>query len=446
MIAHSLSASFLQLVHGNSFLSGGLVLGTLGAAVASMSSVPARTFLWLRDSVITSFEVSAQDPSFFWFQHWLSGKEFSKRSRRFLLSTSRGVGASESSTQTIPEILLTPAPGLHMFKHEGKWFWLHIKRENLDNASYGVFYRDSFTVSSFLGNKEIFREMTRQAYKASCRAARKGLRIFSYQGYNGWVLSNTKEARPSETLILDGDLYTTLEEDAKRFLEGQQWYSDMSIPWHRGYLLYGPPGSGKSSIVNTIASSMGLDIYIVNLSCKELREIDLMKALASIPINAILLLEEMDTVFKGREKNEKAGTESSISFGGLLNALDGVAAPEGRMVFMTTNHAEHLDPALTRPGRIDVQLHIDNASKDQARRLFAKFFPDASPYQLADVYSLVPDRVLSMASLQEACMRNLRSFAGALAAVIHLAEQVACVNTDAPQVGLPESEEPALAR
>ena len=63
-----------------------------------------------------------------------------------------------------------------------------------------------------------------------------------------------------------------------------------------------------------------------------------------------------------------------MTFSGFLNALDGVASGEERIVFMTTNHAERLDPALIRPGRVDLAELIDDARPEQARRLFLRFY------------------------------------------------------------------------
>lgn len=63
-----------------------------------------------------------------------------------------------------------------------------------------------------------------------------------------------------------------------------------------------------------------------------------------------------------------------MTFSGFLNALDGVASGEERIIFMTTNHPERLDPALIRPGRVDLSLLIDDASPLQAKRLFLQFY------------------------------------------------------------------------
>jgi chaperone BCS1 len=68
----------------------------------------------------------------------------------------------------------------------------------------------------------------------------------------------------------------------------------------------------------------------------------------------------------------------SVTFSGLLNALDGVRSQEGRILMMTTNHREKLDPALLRPGRADVHVELNYASVKQMKGLFKKFFPDST--------------------------------------------------------------------
>ena len=70
--------------------------------------------------------------------------------------------------------------------------------------------------------------------------------------------------------------------------------------------------------------------------------------------------------------------KSSVTFSGLLNALDGVASSEERIIFMTTNHYDRLDPALIRPGRVDIHEILDDAAGEQAQRLFTKFYGTTS--------------------------------------------------------------------
>jgi chaperone BCS1 len=111
-----------------------------------------------------------------------------------------------------------------------------------------------------------------------------------------------------------------------------------------------------------------------------------------VPSRCILLLEDLDAAFTQSVTRDatstgtptaatssKAAAEtndgSTLSLSGLLNSLDGVAAAEGRLLFATTNHIERLDPALSRPGRMDVWVNFTHATKWQAEGIFKCFFP-----------------------------------------------------------------------
>lgn len=67
-----------------------------------------------------------------------------------------------------------------------------------------------------------------------------------------------------------------------------------------------------------------------------------------------------------------------VTFSGLLNCLDGVASTEERLVFMTTNYLDRLDPALIRPGRIDLKQYIGHATKHQLCKMYSRFYPEAA--------------------------------------------------------------------
>ena len=101
-----------------------------------------------------------------------------------------------------------------------------------------------------------------------------------------------------------------------------------------------------------------------------------------IPERSILLLEDIDAAFKNNRTSEQA---NFVTFSGLLNALDGVASSEERVVFMTTNHIERLDPALIRPGRVDVKYYLGFASQSQMSKMFVQFY--SGEYSLAQKFS-----------------------------------------------------------
>jgi mitochondrial chaperone BCS1 len=119
--------------------------------------------------------------------------------------------------------------------------------------------------------------------------------------------------------------------------------------------------------------------------------------LNNIPPRSLLLLEDIDAAFPDRKMDKQAGgyTEcllsgyrSSLTFSGLLNALDGVAASEERLIFMTTNYPDKLDAALIRPGRVDQKYYVGNATEKQAREMFLKFYDGQSELAETFVYNL----------------------------------------------------------
>jgi len=177
---------------------------------------------------------------------------------------------------------------------------------------------------------------------------------------------------------------------------------ELMVILYRGYLLYGTPGSGKSSLIHALAGELALDIYVISLSASWMNDSTLTNLMSRIPARSILLLEDLDAAFthstsrdsdstgapegkkeglKNKDEDEKkdvkkdVNDQNTLSLSGLLNSLDSIQASEGRILFATTNHLERLDPALSRPGRMDVWVEFKNASKYQAEGLFRNFFP-----------------------------------------------------------------------
>merc|ERR1712024_382283 len=76
------------------------------------------------------------------------------------------------------------------------------------------------------------------------------------------------------------------------------------------------------------------------------------------------------------DEEKYKGMAGSVTMSGLLNTLDGIVSGDGRIVCMTTNHIEHLDPALIRPGRCDKKILLDNACDHQIEQLYLQFYPE----------------------------------------------------------------------
>ena len=102
--------------------------------------------------------------------------------------------------------------------------------------------------------------------------------------------------------------------------------------------------------------------------------------MVNLPPKTIILLEDIDRAMpQNRPKLDEndprfKGMQGSVTMSGLLNALDGITGGDGRIVCMTTNHIEQLDPALIRPGRCDKKVLLDNASDEQIEKIYLQYF------------------------------------------------------------------------
>ena len=181
-------------------------------------------------------------------------------------------------------------------------------------------------------------------------------------------------------MLLDKGVAERITTDVKDFLGSSKWYYDRGIPYRRGYLLHGPPGSGKTSFIQALAGELDYGIAQLNLSQRGLTDDRLNALLELVPQRTIVLLEDADAAFANRRQMDADGYQgANVTFSGLLNALDGVGSAEERILFLTTNHIERMDEALIRPGRVDMTVYLGDASRWQVSQFWDRFYGDVDP-------------------------------------------------------------------
>lgn len=192
-----------------------------------------------------------------------------------------------------------------------------------------------------------------------------------------WISEGNRKARLSSSVVLQEGELESIIGDVRNFLceKTATWYWKHGLPFRRSYLFYGPPGTGKTSTIQLIASMFRLNCCFLSVVNSKFSNQDLADALSSIRPNPILVLEDVDSLF---DENRQSKGSTSLTFSGMLNALDGVISREGVLTIMTTNFIDRLDGALIRGGRVDRRFAFALPELDELKRLFSSFYPEAT--------------------------------------------------------------------
>ncbi|KAL4614572.1 hypothetical protein ACB092_07G063200 [Castanea dentata] len=202
-----------------------------------------------------------------------------------------------------------------------------------------------------------------------------------------WVSINLEHPATFEKLAMDPALKMKVKDDLDRFVRRKELYKKVGKVWKRRYLLYGPPGTGKSSLIAAMANYLKFNIYDLNLSGGRYSDADLRRTLLSTSNRSILVIEDIDcgAQLEDREQENNSDTPFiKFTLSGLLNIIDGLWSSCGdeRIIVFTTNHKEKLDPALLRPGRMDVHVHMSYCTMDGFKVLASNYLNIEGDHQL----------------------------------------------------------------
>ncbi|KAH9696260.1 protein HYPER-SENSITIVITY-RELATED 4 [Citrus sinensis] len=199
----------------------------------------------------------------------------------------------------------------------------------------------------------------------SAQEENKTLKLYSLNqdharrfGLDSWHWITFNHPATFDTLAMEAELKKMIIEDLERFVKRKDYYRRVGKAWKRGYLLYGPPGTGKSSLIAAMSNYLNFDIYDLELSAVHSNS-ELRRVLLSTGNRSILVVEDIDCSLE-LEDRQAQPTTVNVTLSGLLNFLDGLWSSCGdeRIIVFTTNHKDRLDPAVLRPGRMDVHIYM----------------------------------------------------------------------------------------
>lgn len=397
-----MEAWIVSLAGSNPVFSGGLALGLLGAVAYWLKDALPATAVFLSRYIVSTVTVDNRDEILFpTVVEYMHARDVLRRINQFTVRAVKDSDAYQSFSDDLrqgvrPRAFLSPAEGFHIFWLDGRLMWM--KRE----VSVGQTIFEKITLSCFGRDKSVLEAFIHAAIEE--RVARELDKIAIYipnpYTHGDWSRARLGNNRRLASIVLKAGQTEQILADLGRFFADKARYDDLGIPWRRGYLLYGAPGTGKTSLVTALASEMRLNVCSLSLAASGITDDKIGSLLAGVPPRSIILIEDVDAFFRQREQQSQ---QVRLSFSGFLNALDGVAAHEGSVVFMTTNHPETLDEALVRSGRIDFRMELGPCDRHQLAGMFRKFHDDPA---LAEAFAAaLPEGELSPAAVQERLLK-----------------------------------------
>ncbi|XP_042683100.1 mitochondrial chaperone BCS1 isoform X2 [Centrocercus urophasianus] len=348
-------SDFVVALKDNPYFGAGFGLVGVGTAMALARKGAQFGLVAFRRHYMITLEVPSKDKSYQWLLNWIS--HHAKRTQHLSVETSY---LQHESGRVSTKFDFVPSPGNHFIWYQRKWIRIERNRERqMIDLNTGTAW-ESVTFTALGTNREIFFNILQEARELALQQQEGRTIMYTAIGTEWRQFGFPRRRRPLSSVVLEKGVSERLVEDVKEFIDNPKWY-----------------------IERALAGELQHSICLLSLSDRSLSDDRLNYLLSVAPQQSIILLEDVDAAFISRdlaaENPAMYQGMGRLTFSGLLNALDGVASTEARIVFMTTNYVDRLDPALVRPGRVDLKQYVGHCSRGQLVRMFQRFYPEQPP-------------------------------------------------------------------
>ena len=367
-----------------------------GAAMGLLRDIPKNLYGWLKHRFTVSLTILDTDPLFEWTKLWLDSLPYSQRARSLSCSLHR---ESDEDFSTDSRAVFAPSYGNHFFRHGKLFIWLKRGKPEQPAAgnTHGAKSPEIITLTVLTTKQAVVRELIREIMDSARVLEQRRVRGY-ISGCGWWRRLPTYQPRKLATVDIPREDECRITEAIHEFLNSRTLYAERGIPYHLNFLFEGLPGTGKTSLASAICGHFGLNLHILNIAGPGMNDDRLVELMLSLPRKSMLLLEDVDAVVPERRQKPstpanqpsnpgevaKAEEQQGITLSGLLNCMDGITAPDGAIIVMTTNHPELLDDALLRPGRVDIRVSFGPASREQIEKMCNRLTPNRKLNGLAD--------------------------------------------------------------
>lgn len=196
--------------------------------------------------------------------------------------------------------------------------------------------------------------------------------LYTISEDSAWDYQSDRRVRKLDSVYMPQELKEDILRDVRKFFseDTKNWYLKHCVPYRRCYLFFGPPGTGKTSMIKALASDLKRNCCFLSMADTSLTGQSLGIAMRHLPDRPLLVIEDLDVVFSGPGMPK-------VSISALLNILDGIMSMDGVLTILTTNHVDRLDKAVIRAGRVDKCLYFGMANDDMLQQCFQSFYPHA---------------------------------------------------------------------
>jgi chaperone BCS1 len=391
-----------------------VVASTVSATIAALFisalkrfllTLPMKLWSYLLKKVTLTVRFGNCDPGFDMLKEWLAAHPYAKKARDVKMEYSQAEG----------RFVLVPGHGSHFLWFNGP-LWIRFAEAPVapGRVSYGGYKEESYSVTMLA-----MQHAKMQAFMSELSQFKKkevsALSVYTWRG-GYWSWSGHKRKRSLDTVYMPAKTLADIIKVIKDFLANEEWYAARGIPYRIGILFEGGPGTGKTTLSTALAGYFDKTLYSMNLASIGSDE-SLQYSFSSANRDGIILIEDVDGFKAAQDRGNiereespgsvvaapghQSGTKSAappeaatpgtlttangeklqqVTISGLLNAIDGVAATEGRILIMTTNDITKLDPALLRSGRVDHKFTIGHLEADDVVNMFKCFYPTGHDY------------------------------------------------------------------
>jgi len=311
------------------------------------------------------------------FMSWFSSERWFKWSRTLSADNEGG------------RLIIGPGYGLHFFFYQKRFFWFYKIR--LDSSGSQT-EKERITLCT-LGRKNA--PLLEVMNQFNLDPSMDYLNVYSYSiKDNRWEFWQSARKRSLSTVCLDEGIKTRLVNVFDHHCKRRDWYEQRGLAHKLTIVLHGQPGTGKTSLIASLASTYNRRICLLNLS--SMTDEKFAKAMARLPKSALVLIEDFDstramlsrkanqnetvtTIEADKEKLDNGASPFQfLTLSQILNTLDGVVRLDDTIIMLTTNHLEKIDPALLRKGRVDHIIEIPLMRDPQIRAYIQMMYPEST--------------------------------------------------------------------